>query len=308
MTRKVLYIAITLFAFNIFCGFNLQRIPQWFQAQWDYYNGKYVSSAQHYEKASAGDTDSVMQFNKGAAEYRDGDFETAEKQYTSAIESDPEFVDAYYNQGNARFRQGNLKSAIQSYEKTLEIDPEHEDARFNLEYVKKLLEQQNSGGDNADSEENKHSQDPQSSDKEGQSENDKEPEKTENGKKNDGSDDSDETDNAIGGQDELEDSEDQEGESGGGNSRETDEEPPSKANESDSNSSGLSDEMIERILDSLAEDERALAGRLERRQHTEENNPNEALNAFSDLWSIPDDLDSIAKKKRKSRDKEEIDW
>ncbi len=306
MTRKILYIAITLIAFNMFCGFNIQRIPRWFQAQWDYYNGKYVSSSEQYEKACSGDSDSVMQYNQGDAEYRDGDFESAEDQYTKAVESDPEFVDAHYNQGNARFRQGNLESAVESYENALEIDPEHEDARYNLEYVRKLLDQQNNTGDNADSQEDKHSQNPQSSEQEGQSDRNEEPEDMQSGQSEEDAEDSKESGESGGGEDQEGD--EQTGEGGGGNNQETEEEPPSEAKQSDSNSSGLSEEMIEQILDSLAEDERALAGRLERRQNTEDNNPNDPLGIFNDLWSIPDDLDPFARKKRKSRDKEEVDW
>jgi len=303
MVRKILYIAITLIAFNMFCGFNIQRIPRWFQAQWDYYNGKYVSSSEHYEKACDGDTDSVMQYNHGDAQYRDGDFEAAEELYTKAVESNSEFVDAYYNQGNARFRQGNLEGAVESYENALEIDPEHEDARYNLEYVKKLLEQQNNTGDNADSQEDKHSQNPQSSEKEGQSDRDEQPEDSKGGNSDEGSESKDAGESASGMEQE---SDEQMGESGSGNSGETEEEQPSEAKQS--NSSGLSDEMVDQILEALAEEEKALAGQLERRQRNEDDEMNDPFGIFNDLWSIPDDLDPFAKKKRKNRDKEEVDW
>ena len=244
-----------------------------------------------------------MQYNQGDAQYRDGDFETAEELYTKAVESNPEFADAHYNQGNARFKKGDLNGAVESYENALEIDPEHEDARYNLEYVKKLLEQQNNSGDNADSQEDKHSQNPQSSEEEGQSDRDEQPEDSESGDSDKGSESKDAGESASSAEQQTDE---QMGENGSGNNGETEEEQPSEAEQS--NSSGLSDEMIDQILEAIAEEERALAGQLERRQRNEDDEMNDPFGIFNDLWSIPDDLDPFAKKKRKNRDKEEVDW
>ncbi|MBU1023660.1 tetratricopeptide repeat protein [bacterium] len=305
MGRKLVYIVITLVAFNILAGFNLQRIPRWFKGQWDYYAGKYVSSSQNYEKATAGDTDDVMQYNHGDALYKDGNFEGAEEQFTKAIESNPEFEDAYYNQGNARFKRGNLEGAVESYEKALEIDPEDEDARYNLEYVKKLLEQKNSAGDNADSQDDKHSQDPQSSEKDGQSERNDEPQNQQTGQQTDGQNDEDKVGSASGGQEQ--ESDEQKGGGGGGSGQETEEEQPDEADMS-RNTSGLSEQMVEQLLKALAEEEKALAGHMERNRDNQDDSLNDPFDIFDDLFTLPDDLDPFAKQKRKKRDKDEVDW
>ena len=305
MARKLVYMVIVLFAFNIFAGFNIQRIPRWFKGQWDYYAGKYVSSSENYEKATAGDTDDVMQYNHGAALYKDGNFEGAEEQFTKAVETNPEFEDGFYNQGNSRFKRDNLEGAVESYEKALEIDPEHEDARYNLEYVKKLLEQKNSGGDNADSQDDQHSQDPQGSEKEGESERNEEPENQKKGQESESETEAEDEGAASGG--EEQEAEQEKGGGGGGSNQESEEEQPEDMDIS-KNTSGLSDEMVEQLLKALQEEERALAGHLERNRDKENDSLTDPFDIFDELWSIPDELDPFAKKKRKKRDKDEIDW
>ena len=74
---------------------------------------------------------------KGASDYRQGDFETAYKEF--AKKSD---VRSLYNQGNALAKGGKIDEAIAKYEEVLKIDDKHEDAKFNLEYLKQQKKQQ----------------------------------------------------------------------------------------------------------------------------------------------------------------------
>lgn len=87
-------------------------------------------------------------YNLGNAFYRLNRFEEAEKHYQAAAESwdkegkSAERAQALYNEGNARFRQQKLQEAVESYEQSLKLNPEDADAQANVEFIKKLMEQQ----------------------------------------------------------------------------------------------------------------------------------------------------------------------
>ena len=74
------------------------------------------------------------------------------------------------------------------------------------------------------------------------------------------------------------------------------------------NTSGLSEEMVEQLLKALAEEEKALAGHLERNRDKDDESLSDPFDIFDELWSVPDELDPFAKQKRKKRDKDEVDW
>lgn len=307
MKKKIIYITLCLIAFTLLSGFNVQRIPQWFKAQWDYYAGKYVSASTEYNAASAGETDSVMQFNEGASQYRDGAFEKSEELFTKSTESDPEFADGFYNQGNARFKQDNLEGAVESYENALKIDPEHEDARYNLEYVKKLLQQKTNSPDNADSSEDQRSQNAQSSEKETKEERNTKPDDQMKGKSDENYQQQGDEDEGIGDSGKPQDSDQEKKGGGGGGNEQTEEQPPQDI-ENKSNSSGMTDEMIDQLLQSLAEEEKELQRQMESRPNESNDGFNSAFGLFEDLWSLQEDLDPYAVQKHKKRQKDEIDW
>jgi hypothetical protein len=70
----------------------------------------------------------------------------------------------------------------------------------------------------------------------------------------------------------------------------------------------MSEEMIKEILEALAEEEKALAGKLNQERQNEGLSPTDPFGVFDDLFSIADDLDPFATPKHKKRDKSEIDW
>ena len=77
-----------------------------------------------------------------AARYRAGDYAASAEAF-ARLDS----VDAGYNRGNALARQGEYEAAIEAYEAALAAEPEHEDARHNLELLRRLQQQQSSGGE-----------------------------------------------------------------------------------------------------------------------------------------------------------------
>jgi Ca-activated chloride channel family protein len=90
-----------------------------------------------------GDDPGLMDFDLGAAAYRNGDFESALRGFNAALRSAavPE-NDAAYNTGNALYRAGQLTDALAAYRAALRVDPGDADARHNYEITLREIEQQ----------------------------------------------------------------------------------------------------------------------------------------------------------------------
>lgn len=114
--------------------------------------GEESYQAEQYDKALKSFLDAQIEdpenkeliYNIGNAYYRLEDFEAARNHYKMASEAEDKALKskALYNLGNASFRMGDLPGAIENYTRALKIDPEDKDAEKNLEFVKKMLEQQ----------------------------------------------------------------------------------------------------------------------------------------------------------------------
>lgn len=125
-------------------------------AERDYQSGKYEDSAQHYEKAIEGaPARNDLQFNRGDAAYKAGDFSEAEEAYRKALET-PDLglqEDTYYNLGNALFQHGEAmqkvdskktiklwEQALHSYDSALKLKT-NSDTTHNYSFVKQRLEE-----------------------------------------------------------------------------------------------------------------------------------------------------------------------
>ncbi len=91
-------------------------------------------SQQHYQQAAKTFEHPLW---KASAYYRAGDYEKALQQYSQF-----DTANALYNKGNTLANLQKFPQAIRAYEQALKQNPELKDARKNLEYLKKLLEQQ----------------------------------------------------------------------------------------------------------------------------------------------------------------------
>jgi len=86
----------------------------------------------------------VVLYNIGNTYYRLNDFEAAQRHYLEAANRADDRLKAksLYNLGNTSYRLDKLPEAIDYYEQALKIDPDDEAARKNIEYVKKMMEEQ----------------------------------------------------------------------------------------------------------------------------------------------------------------------
>ena len=123
-----------------------------------YRDGDYEKSAEKYKEALKKDSESdIINFNLGAAYYKQNRYDEALDHLRKAVLSDDDALrqQAHYNLGNTLYESGRLfladrdldttiqyyEEALAEYEKAMDIHPDDADARFNYEYVKKELEQ-----------------------------------------------------------------------------------------------------------------------------------------------------------------------
>ena len=103
------------------------------------------AALKHFIDAQLADPDNPDRlYNVADAYYKTGNFDAAVDHYRQALDTDDDQLklNALYNLGNAEFRRGNAKKAIGHYEAALGMDPDNRLAKENLEFVKKVLEQQ----------------------------------------------------------------------------------------------------------------------------------------------------------------------
>ena len=155
--------------------------------------GALAFSSGEYQKAAEKFDDEKW---KASAYYKAGNYQKAAELYGKQND-----VQSLYNKGNALAKAGDINAAIKTYEDVLKQMPEHEDAKFNLEYLKKLKQDQNKQ-ENQKKEQNQTNQDKQSSaqnqnnedaeqNPQNQKENDNQPQ-NENDKPQDNTDEQDE--------------------------------------------------------------------------------------------------------------------
>ncbi|MDD4213636.1 MAG: tetratricopeptide repeat protein [Bacteroidales bacterium] len=84
-------------------------------------------------------------FNLGDAMYKQGKYEEAEKIFQNLAESEiPKDVVAksYHNLGNTQLMQKKYQEGIESYKNALRINSKDMDTKYNLEYAKRMIQQQ----------------------------------------------------------------------------------------------------------------------------------------------------------------------
>jgi|GEM_PF-5309402 len=206
---------LTTLAISILGGANWAEAWNWWRGEDAFNSEQYAKSAESFAEGLTGEksaAQSKLAYNEGTARYAAKEWATAEQAFAKAADADPKNWRANYNMGNAQVEQGyvdgtvtdkeKLKSAIKSYEEALKVAPDDADTKHNLEYVKKLLEeqekkeqQQKNDDENKTDEEKKQDQEKKDQEKEGEQDKNKESdEQGENEKKDSESKDGDKPD------------------------------------------------------------------------------------------------------------------
>lgn len=107
--------------------------------------GDYPAAIEHFTTGQLEDPERPeILYNLGSAYYKEGDYDTAETHLREALgKADPSLkAKIHYNLGNIDFRQGRMQPAIENYQKALELAPDDQQAKENIDFVKKVMEQQ----------------------------------------------------------------------------------------------------------------------------------------------------------------------
>jgi len=121
-----------------------------------YKEGKFADAMTSYAEAvKKAPEESRLQFNLGAAAYREKQYPKALKAFQAALNTEEISLQnkTYYNMGNTLYREGEKtlkakppqtierwEASVKAYDRALKLNPKDEDARFNRELVKKKLE------------------------------------------------------------------------------------------------------------------------------------------------------------------------
>ncbi|MBC2743779.1 MAG: tetratricopeptide repeat protein [Desulfosarcina sp.] len=138
-----------------------------------YEKGDFEQALKHFTDAqlNAPDKPEIL-YNVADAYYKTGNFDAAAEHYKQVMETDDTQLKrkVLYNLGNAEFRRGNAKEAIGHYEAALSIDPDDQLTKENLEFVKKVVEQQQqqSGDGRKDRDKNEQGRENEAKSDEGQ--------------------------------------------------------------------------------------------------------------------------------------------
>lgn len=148
-------LAAPILALSLLGGASWPEAWSWWRGQDAYHEQLYPDAAEQFAAGQTGEpgaAQSKLAYNEGAAQYRAQDFVAAERAFDRAAQADETNWRALYNRGNAQVQQGyvggeivdrnKLLAAVASYEAALEVQPDDEDTIHNLEYVKKLLEEE----------------------------------------------------------------------------------------------------------------------------------------------------------------------
>jgi Ca-activated chloride channel family protein len=110
-----------------------------------YERGDFEQALKHFTDAQLNAPDNpATLFNVADAYYKTGNFDAAAEHYKQVLETNDNQLKrkALYNLGNTAFRRGQAKEAIGHYEAALAIDPDDRQTKENLNFVKKVMEQQ----------------------------------------------------------------------------------------------------------------------------------------------------------------------
>lgn len=120
-----------------------------------YQRQKYAEALKLYNEAFVNEKDlPALNFNRGAAQFKTGDYEKAVGSFEKGLVSEDRNLESWsnYNTANSKYEIGKLKAnkdlsaavklleeSLGYYKRTIDLNPKDEDAKFNYELVEKEL-------------------------------------------------------------------------------------------------------------------------------------------------------------------------
>jgi tetratricopeptide (TPR) repeat protein len=128
-----------------------------------YEEGNYQEAEIEYRKALAEKPDYVKgKFNLGDAMYGQENYEEAGKIFNELGETAKTPAaksGSWFNLGNTLMNQQKYKESIEAYKKALRVNPNDQDAKYNLEYARKMLNNQQQQQQNQDQNQDQENKD-----------------------------------------------------------------------------------------------------------------------------------------------------
>lgn len=193
MRHIILFMAFTICASFGYSQSEKKRIRN---GNNEYKEGNFQEAEKEYRKAlmeKPGYTKGT--FNLGDAMYEQENYEESNKLFTEVTEreANPEQRSAaYYNLGNSLMKENKYKESIEEFKKSLRLNPDNANTKYNLEYArKKLNEQQQQQNQDQNQDQDKKDQDKKDQDKQDQDKKDKEKKDNKDQEKQDNKDNQD---------------------------------------------------------------------------------------------------------------------
>ena len=134
--------------------------------------GNWQNAEIEYSKAQAKDSTSfAAAYNLAGALYREENFDEAGKsleRMKDVAPMSPNASDYYYNFGNIAVKKKDWKAAVDAYKQSLRLNPDDLDAKENYAYAKQMLKNdENGGGGGGDDQQNQGNNQNQNQDSQG---------------------------------------------------------------------------------------------------------------------------------------------
>jgi Ca-activated chloride channel family protein len=162
-----------------------------------YEQQKYDEAEIQYMKANEKKESHIADFNIADALYKQGKFKEAAERFEELSAADlieEKLASVYHNLGNSYLQSKEFEKSIDAYKNALRRNPDDDDTRYNLEYARKMLQQQqqqqqqqnqdDKNNENKENQDKKDNQDQQDKNKDNQDKN-KQEDKKEGDDKND---------------------------------------------------------------------------------------------------------------------------
>lgn len=150
LAKKLVYLVIILSSTVI-----AQKENKYIRSGNDFYDEQNFKEAEvDYMKALEKNPESYSgQYNLGGSLYKQENYEDASKLYNNLASRDVDNIEkanSLYNLGNSLLKAQKYPESIEAYKSALRLNPDDLDTKYNMEYAKKMLQQQQEQEQNQD--------------------------------------------------------------------------------------------------------------------------------------------------------------